>query len=151
VSKPVLVRLCDKQLNERLGVLVEDSVRRDVTFAVRQGLDSGERTLPGLSLIGPDDGPNGLEDIRRRVGECLLKILSTDEVWWLPLNARRDGLTGLWTIESVPLVAWTRVSSRTDESILTASGYDPATARPAAETMPGLADHPDLGDDWRRP
>ena len=124
----LLVRVCDQRLNEAVGLLVDDAVRRPVTFRTnRGGLDPGEATLEGLVLIGPDQGPNGLEDLRRHVGECLVKILATAEVWWLPLNAHRDSATGYWRVECVPLVAYTRVSSRSDEAILEMSGYDPET------------------------
>lgn len=134
VMHNLLVRMCDQKLNEVLGILVEDAVRRPVTFRVnRGGLDPGEATLDGLVLIGPDDGPRGVEDLRRRVGECSIKVLATPEVWWLPLNAYRDAPTGYWSIECVPLVEWTKVASRPDSEILNAVGIDPETGRPREE------------------
>lgn len=128
VLHKLLVRVCDMRMNEQVGLLIEDAVRRPVWFRInRGGLDPSTATLDGLVLIGPDQGPNGVEDLRRHVGECLVKCLTTDEVWWVPLNAYRDGPTGWWSVECVPLVAYTRLSSRSDEFILKQSGYDPVT------------------------
>lgn len=124
----LLVRVCDQRMNEKAGLLIDDAVRRPVTFRTnRGGLDPSEATLDGLVLIGPDGGHNGVEDIRRRIGECLVKCLTTEEVWWVPLNAYRDAPTGWWSVECVPLVAYTRVTARSDEFILEQSGYDPVT------------------------
>lgn len=124
----LLVRVCDQRMNERVGLLIDDAVRRPVTFRTnRGGLDPDTATLDGLVLIGPDAGLNGVGALRRHVGECLVKCLATDETWWVPLNAYRDGPTGYWSVECVPLVAYTRLTSRSDEFILRQSGYDPET------------------------
>lgn len=124
----VVVRVCDTQMNERLGLLIDDAVRRPVTFRANLGdLTVTEETLDGLVLVGPADGPNGVEDIARQITRCLVKILATDEVWWLPVNASRDPVTRFWSVECVPLLLFTRATSRTDEQILRASGYDPET------------------------
>lgn len=78
-------------------------------------------------LIGPDEGPHGVAELRRHVGESLVKCLSTDEVWWIPVGAYRDDTTGYWSVECVPLIPYTRLTSRSDAQIFEASGIDPET------------------------
>jgi hypothetical protein len=128
VLHKLLIRLCDQRMNEKLGLLINDAVRRPVTFQVRTEVTglADTRTLDGLVLIGPDEGPNGVEDIRRHIGECMIKVLSTAEVWWIPTRATRDPVTAFWSIECVPLIDFTRISSKSDDFILGVSGYDVA-------------------------
>lgn len=122
----VVVRALDG-LNEIAGFLVPEILRRDITIRTRTGLDPNEHTMPGAVLIGTDN----LEPLARSVGRIALKILRTEELLWLPVQARQD--FGAWTIEAVPLVDWMRLTARTDDDILRASGVNPATGQPTRE------------------
>ena len=91
-------------------------------------INPDEHTMGGIVLIGDGDT---LEPIARNIGRITLKILATDELLWLPLQARRD--FGAWTVEAVPMVDWMRLTTRSDESVLRAANIDPATGQPNAE------------------
>lgn len=124
----VVVRHLFGPFNEGGGALIPDVFRRDITFRTRRGLDESEHTMPGIALTG---GPE-LDAMARAVGTLVLKIMRTDELLWIPLNAHR-ALWGGWDIECVPLVEWLKLTSRSDEQICKASGVDPETGLPVEE------------------
>lgn len=130
-TRHVLIRVLEiGSLNETVGVIAPETLRRDITFATRRPAGPGEETLPGLAIIGNDD----LEPMARNVGHIVLKIMSTAELLWLPVNARRD--FGAWTVEAVPLIAWMRLTTIPDETILRTSNIDPATGHPIGQEPP---------------
>lgn len=129
-ERHVLVRWLTDGLNEAGGALFPEMLRRDVTFRTRKGdaatgiIDEAvDLTLPGIVLVGNDEH----EPLARRVGAVVFKIMRTDELLWLPVNARRE--FGAWSVEAVPLIDWMHVVSRTDDAILAASNIDPATGQ----------------------
>lgn len=124
-----LVRCCDKQLNEMVGAVVPEILRRDITFRVNiGGLTPDEHTMPGIVVIGGgQDRPGDLESIARHTGQVMLKILTTPETLWMPVAARRE--FGVWVIEAVPLLDFVRLTARTDEAICRDSHIDPTTGQ----------------------
>lgn len=126
----VVVRALADGLNEAGGIVVPEILYRDITFATRtaDSIEPGKHTMAGIVLIGSDT----LEPLARNIGRITLKILATEELLWLPLKSRRD--FGAWTVEAVPLAAWMRLTTRSDESVLRAANINPNTGQPNAET-----------------
>lgn len=121
----VVVRHMSDVLNEQSCALIPDVFRRaGIRVNVRTGLERSEVAVPGIDLAG---GPE-LEQLARQVGRLILKIMCTDEILWLAINAHAD--FGGWTIECVPLVEWLKLSTPTDTQVLKASGIDPETGQP---------------------
>ncbi|MDO3312378.1 Uncharacterised protein [Mycobacteroides abscessus subsp. abscessus] len=123
----VLVRYMSDALNEVGGALIPDVFRRpaiELRVRTRGTIDQSTVTMPGIELAG---GPD-MEPLARNVGKLILKIMSTDEVLWVAVNARSD--FGGWNIECVPLVEHMKLSTPTDEQVLKASGIDPETGKP---------------------
>ena len=130
-TRHVLIRVLEiGSLNETVGVIAPETLRRDITFTTRRPSGPGQETLPGLVIIGDDD----LEPMARNTGRIVLKIMSTTELLWLPVNARRD--FGAWTVEAVPLTDWMRLTTIPDETILRTSNIDPATGHPIGQQPP---------------
>lgn len=44
---------------------------------------------------------------------------------WTPVNAHRDPMVGLWTIEAVPFAQWFRLIIPTDAMLLRQLGLEP--------------------------
>lgn len=130
-TRHVLIRVLEMgSLNEAVGIIAPETLRRDVTFITRRPSGPGEETLPGLVIIGGDD----LEPMARSVGRIVLKVMSTDELLWLPVNARRE--FGAWTVEAVALTDWMRLTTIPDATILRTSNIDPATGHPVGQEPP---------------
>lgn len=130
-SRHVLIRVLEMgSLNEAVGIIAPETLRRDVTFTTRRPAGPGEETMPGLVIIGGDD----LEPMARTTGRIVLKIMSTDELLWLPVNAHRE--FGAWTIEAVPLTDWMRLTTIPDATILRTSNIDPTTGYPVGQQPP---------------
>lgn len=125
----VLVRCCDKQLNEMVGAIAPDIIRRDITFRTNLGgLTPDEHSMPGIVIIGGgQDHPGDWEGIARAVGQVMLKILATPETVWMPVKAALE--FGAWTIEAVPLIDFVRLTARSDEAIIGNSSIDPSTGQ----------------------
>ena len=129
----VLVRLVnnDGAWSEIGYTLASEAIRRPVTVRTRRegASDADDTTVDGLVLIGEGgkEGYLSIEPIARMVGQHALKIARTPELLWLPVNARRNDMVDLWTVECVPLVQYFRLSQRTDQAVLRLSGVDPAT------------------------
>ncbi|SIL45161.1 hypothetical protein [Mycobacteroides abscessus] len=123
----VLVRYMSDALNEVGGALIPDVFRRPaipLRVRTRGSLDRSEITMPGIELAG---GPD-MEPLARNVGKLILKIMRTDEVLWVAVNAQQD--FGGWSIDCVPLVDHMRLSTPTDEQTLNANGINPETGKP---------------------
>jgi hypothetical protein len=118
----VLIRVLQNGTWAEVGYTVaHQAVRRPVTFRVNRNGESGDATLDGLALIDENDehpGELSIEALARQVGAVTVKIERTEELLWIPVAAHRDELVGMWTVECVPLVAWFRLSQRTDTDIL---------------------------------
>jgi hypothetical protein len=123
----VLVRVVARDgLGEQGYTIAHDLIYRPIKFRVNLGgVEAGDETLPGLVLIGEGSRPGAitLEPIARMVGGCTLKILSTEELLWVPVNARRSEVD-MWTVECVPLAPWLRLVSRPDDAMLRLAGLD---------------------------
>lgn len=122
-QRNIVVRALTDGLNEAGGVIATELLRRDIRFQTRTAgdLNPAEHTMGGIVLIGDGDT---LEPLARNIGRITLKILATQELLWLPLQARRD--FGAWTVEAVPLVDWMRLTTRSDDTVLRAAGINPA-------------------------
>lgn len=130
-TRHVLIRVLEiGSLNEAVGIIAPETLRRNVTFTSRRPSGPSEETMPGLVIIGGDD----FEPMARNTGRIILKIMSTDELLWLPVNAHRE--FGAWTIEAVPLTDWMRLTTIPDTTILRASNIDPATGHPVGQEPP---------------
>lgn len=123
-----LIRVLDPNgLNEALWIYAEQAVRRDIHFRGNTepgGLNPTEHTIPGLVIIGG----NELEPLARSIGRVFLKIMTTTELLWLPINAHQQ--LGNWTIECAPLTDYMRLTSHSDETICRRSGINPKTGQP---------------------
>lgn len=123
----VLVRYMSDALNEVGGALIPDVFRRPtipLRVRTRGSLDRSEITMPGIELAGGSD----MEPLARNVGKLILKIMRTDEVLWVAVNAHAD--FGGWNIDCVPLIEHMKLSSPTDAQTLKANGIDPETGQP---------------------
>jgi len=131
-SRHVLIRVLEiGSLNEAVGIIAPETLRRDVTFTTRSPHGGhGQETMPGLVVIGGDD----LEPMARNIARIVLKIMSTDELLWLPVNAHRA--FGAWTIEAAPLTDWMRLTTIPDATILRTSNINPATGHPIGQEPP---------------
>lgn len=129
--RQVLVRVMQNGSWSEIGYTVaHQAIRRPVTFRANRVGTPSEETLDGLALIGESNdrpGKLSIEPLAREVGQVAIKIDRTPELLWLPVAAHRDELVGMWTVECVPLVAWFRLSQRSDAEILRLAGVDPAT------------------------
>jgi hypothetical protein len=124
--KDVLVRGRAIDLSREYGAaIVNEIVRRDVTFKVhtRDG-DTTEKTLLGYALIGESTpgSPHNLEPFARNLGKITVTIQRLPEFLFTPVNAHRDPMVGLWTLECVPFTEWFRLVVKTDEQILREAG-----------------------------
>lgn len=129
IKRRVLVRVVARDgLGEQGYTMAHEVIRRPITFRVNLGgVESGEETLPGVALIGEGANRPGeltLEPIARMIGGITLKIERTAEYLWVPVNAHRDSMVDMWTVECVPLIAWLRICSRSDEALLALAGVD---------------------------
>ncbi|BAX98878.1 hypothetical protein MSTE_03578 [Mycobacteroides stephanolepidis] len=123
----VLVRCMSGALNEVGGAVIPDVFRRPaipLTVRVRDSIERSEKSMPGIELAG---GPE-METLARSVGKLILKIMRTDEVLWVAVNAHQD--FGGWTIDCVPLIAHIKLSSTTDAQVMNANGINPETGKP---------------------
>lgn len=123
--KNVLARARSIDLNTEYGAaIVPEIVRRTVTFTVNRSGDVGELTLPGVAMIGDSapGTPSNLEPFARSLGKIAVTIERTPEFLWTPVNAHRDPMVGLWTIEAVPFTEWFRLLVKSDEQILREAG-----------------------------
>ncbi|WJR32442.1 hypothetical protein P3F83_18195 [Mycobacteroides immunogenum] len=122
----VLVRYMSDALNEVGGALIPDVFRRpaiELRVRTRGTIDQSTVTMPGIELAG---GPD-MEPLARNVGKLILKIMRTDEILWVAVNARQD--FGGWTVDCVPLVAYVKLTTPTDGQTLRANGIDPETGQ----------------------
>lgn len=125
--RTVLVRFMSDALNEVGGAVIPDVFRRDaipLTVRARESLDRSEMNMPGIELAG---GPE-LEMLARKVGKLILKIMRTDEVLWVAVNAHAD--FGGWNVQCVPLIEHMKLSSTTDAQVMNANGINPETGKP---------------------
>jgi hypothetical protein len=129
IERRVLVRVIARDgLGEQGYTMAHEMIRRPVTFRVNLGgVEAGEDTLDGVVLIGEGANRAGeltIEPLARMIGNITLKILRTDAMLWVPVSAHRDPMVDMWRIECVPLVAWLRLCSRDDETLLRLAGVD---------------------------
>lgn len=129
IQRRVLVRVVARDgLGEQGYTLAHEMIGRPVSFRVNLGgMDTGEETLPGVVLIGEGANKAGeltVEPLARMIGNITLKIERTEELLWVPVSAHRDPMVDMWRVECVPLVAWLRLCSRDDATLLRLAGVD---------------------------
>lgn len=123
--KDVLVRGRAIDLNREYGAsIVPEIVRRDITFKVHRAGEMTETTMPGIALIGDaaTGSPHNLEPFARHIGKITITIERLPEFLFTPVNAHRDPMVGLWTIEAVPFTSWFRLRIKSDAQILREAG-----------------------------
>ncbi len=130
-TRHVLIRVLQTgSLNEAVGIIAPETLRRPITFRTRRPAGPADETIPGLVIIGNDE----FDPMARNVGRIILKIMSTPELLWLPVNARLE--FGAWTIEAIPLTDWMRLTTIPDQTILAQSNIDPATGQTIGQEPP---------------
>jgi hypothetical protein len=123
--KNVLVRAHAVDLSREYGaVIVNEIIYRDITFRVNRAGDISDTTLPGIALIGDSDpgSPHNLEPFARNLGKIAVTIQQATEFLFTPVNAHRDPMVGLWTLEAVPYIDWLRLVLKTDQQYLREAG-----------------------------
>lgn len=124
-EKDVLVRARAADFTREYGaVIVNEIVRRDVTFKLNKSGEISETSMPGIALIGDSaaGSPHNLEPFARHIGQIVITVERLPELVFVPVNAHRDPMVGLWTLEAVPFTGWFRLVIKTDAQVLREAG-----------------------------